>query len=93
VGGIANMQAIAELERALSVRLLAPATAEWQQRTTGVALGKRTVAIFNDLRQKIQEIDFYPIRREARSVSERPSQMRPQSCRPGLTDYRANIGR
>ena len=51
-------KAIAELERALGVRLADRSPRGIVPTPYGSALGKRSVAIFNDLRQGIQEIDF-----------------------------------
>jgi DNA-binding transcriptional LysR family regulator len=51
-------KAIVELERALGVRLVDRSRRGIVPTPYGVALGKRTVAIFNDLRQGVQEIDF-----------------------------------
>jgi DNA-binding transcriptional LysR family regulator len=51
-------KAIADLERALGVRLVDRSRRGIVATPYGIALGKRGVAIFNDLRQGIQEIDF-----------------------------------
>src|SRR5262249_22327150 len=51
-------KAVADLERALGVRLVDRSRRGIVATPYGVALGKRGVAIFNDLRQGIQEIDF-----------------------------------
>jgi DNA-binding transcriptional LysR family regulator len=51
-------KAIAELERALGVRLVDRSRRGIVPTAFGLALGKRSVAIFNDLRQGVQEIDF-----------------------------------
>jgi DNA-binding transcriptional LysR family regulator len=51
-------KAIAELERALGVRLVDRSRRGIVPTPYGLALKKRCVAIFNDLRQSVQEIDF-----------------------------------
>src|SRR5919204_1959782 len=51
-------KAIAELESALGVRLVDRSRRGIVPTSYGAALGKHSVAIFNDLRQGIQEIDF-----------------------------------
>jgi DNA-binding transcriptional LysR family regulator len=51
-------KAIADLERALGVRLVDRSRRGIVPTPYGAALGKRSVAIFNDLRQGIQEIEF-----------------------------------
>jgi DNA-binding transcriptional LysR family regulator len=51
-------KAIADLELALGVRLVDRSRRGIVPTPYGVALGKRSVAIFNDLRQGIAEIDF-----------------------------------
>jgi len=51
-------KAIADLESALGVRLVDRSRRGIVPTPYGVALGKRSVAIFNDLRQGIQEIEF-----------------------------------
>jgi DNA-binding transcriptional LysR family regulator len=51
-------KAIAELERTLGVRLVDRGPRGIVPTAYGTALGKRSVAIFNDLRQGVQEIDF-----------------------------------
>jgi DNA-binding transcriptional LysR family regulator len=51
-------KAIAELERALGVRLVDRGRRGITPTPYGLALKKRSVAIFNDLRQSVQDIDF-----------------------------------
>jgi DNA-binding transcriptional LysR family regulator len=51
-------KAIAELESALGVRLVDRGRRGITPTPFGLALKKRSVAIFNDLRQSIQDIDF-----------------------------------
>jgi DNA-binding transcriptional LysR family regulator len=51
-------KAIADLERTLGVRLVDRSRRGIVPTPYGVAMGKRIVAIFNDLRQGVQEIDF-----------------------------------
>src|SRR5260370_189176 len=51
-------KAIAELERALGVRLVDRSRRGIMPTPFGLALKKRSVAIFNDLRQSVQDIDF-----------------------------------
>ncbi len=51
-------KAIAELESALGVRLVDRGRRGITPTPYGLALQKRSVAIFNDLRQGVQEIDF-----------------------------------
>ena len=51
-------KAIAELERSLGVRLVDRSRRGIVPTPFGVALKKRSVAIFNDLRQSVQDIDF-----------------------------------
>jgi DNA-binding transcriptional LysR family regulator len=51
-------KAIAELERALGVRLVDRNRRGIIPTPFGLALKKRSVAIFNDLRQSVQDIDF-----------------------------------
>src|SRR5881227_2001797 len=51
-------KAIANLESALGVRLVDRSRRGIVPTPYGAALGKRSVAIFNDLRQGIQEIEF-----------------------------------
>src|SRR5215470_13119422 len=51
-------KAIAELEAALGVRLVDRGRRGITPTPFGVALQKRSVAIFNDLRQSVQDIDF-----------------------------------
>jgi DNA-binding transcriptional LysR family regulator len=51
-------KAIAELERALGVRLVDRGRRGIMPTPFGLALKKRSVAIFNDLRQSVQDIDF-----------------------------------
>src|SRR5882724_8681574 len=51
-------KAIAELESALGVRLVDRNRRGITPTPFGLALRKRSVAIFNDLRQSIQDIDF-----------------------------------
>ena len=51
-------KAMAELEAAVGVQLLDRSRRGVVPTTFGVALGKRSIAIFNDLRQGVQEIDF-----------------------------------
>jgi DNA-binding transcriptional LysR family regulator len=51
-------KAIAELERALGVRLVDRSRRGIIPTPFGLALKKRSVAIFNDLRQGVQDIDF-----------------------------------
>jgi DNA-binding transcriptional LysR family regulator len=61
-------KAMAELEAAVGVQLLDRSRRGVVPTTFGVALGKRSIAIFNDLRQGVQEIDFLsdPTRGEIR---------------------------
>src|SRR5260370_27442194 len=51
-------KAIAELEGALGVRLVDRSRRGISPTPFGIALRKRSVAIFNDLRQGVQDIDF-----------------------------------
>src|SRR5262252_4132124 len=51
-------KAIAELERALGVRLVDRSRRGIVPTPFGLALKKRSIAIFNDLRQSVQDIDF-----------------------------------
>jgi len=51
-------KAIAELEAALGVRLVDRGRRGIMPTPYGLALQKRSVAIFNDLRQSVQDIDF-----------------------------------
>jgi DNA-binding transcriptional LysR family regulator len=51
-------KAIADLERTLGVRLVDRSRRGIVPTPYGLALGKRSAAIFNDLRQGVQEIDF-----------------------------------
>jgi DNA-binding transcriptional LysR family regulator len=51
-------KAIADLERTLGVRLVDRSRRGIEPTSYGLALGKRSAAIFNDLRHGIQEIDF-----------------------------------
>src|SRR5882757_5240833 len=51
-------KAIVELEDALGVRLLDRSRSGVVPTAFGEALGKRGIAIFNDLRQGVQDIDF-----------------------------------
>ena len=51
-------KAMAELEAAVGVQLLDRSRRGVVPTSYGVALGKRSIAIFNDLRQGVQEIDF-----------------------------------
>ena len=51
-------KAVAELERALGVRLVDRGRRGITPTPYGLALQKRSVAIFNDLRQSVQDIDF-----------------------------------
>jgi DNA-binding transcriptional ArsR family regulator len=51
-------KAIAELEAALGVRLVDRGRRGITPTRFGLALQKRSVAIFNDLRQSVQDIDF-----------------------------------
>jgi DNA-binding transcriptional LysR family regulator len=51
-------KAIAELESALGVRLVDRGRRGIMPTPFGLALKKRSVAIFNDLRQSVQDIDF-----------------------------------
>jgi DNA-binding transcriptional LysR family regulator len=51
-------KAIAELETALAVRLVDRGRRGIMPTPFGLALRKRSVAIFNDLRQSVQDIDF-----------------------------------
>src|ERR1700719_879145 len=51
-------KAIAELERALGVRLVDRGRRGIMPTPFGLALKKRSIAIFNDLRQGVQDIDF-----------------------------------
>src|SRR3954447_20287443 len=51
-------KAIVELEDALGVPLVDRSRRGAQPTPYGLALGKRSVAIFNDLRQGVQDIDF-----------------------------------
>src|ERR1043166_7997409 len=50
-------KAIADLERTLGVRLVDRSRRGVVPTSYGLALGKRSAAIFNDLRHGIQEID------------------------------------
>jgi DNA-binding transcriptional LysR family regulator len=61
-------KAIVELEDALGVRLLDRSRSGVIPTAYGEALGKRGIAIFNDLRQGVQDIDFLsdPTRGEVR---------------------------
>ena len=61
-------KAMAELEAAVGVQLLDRSRRGVVPTSYGVALGKRSIAIFNDLRQGVQEIDFLsdPTRGEIR---------------------------
>jgi DNA-binding transcriptional LysR family regulator len=61
-------KAMAELEAAIGVQLLDRSRRGVVPTAYGIALGKRSIAIFNDLRQGIQEIDFLsdPTRGEIR---------------------------
>jgi DNA-binding transcriptional LysR family regulator len=61
-------KAMAELEAAIGVQLLDRSRRGVVPTAYGVALGKRSTAIFNDLRQGVQEIDFLsdPTRGEIR---------------------------
>src|SRR5712691_9752206 len=51
-------KAVVELEDALGVQLVDRSRRGVAPTPYGLALGKRSVAIFNDLRQGVQEIDF-----------------------------------
>jgi DNA-binding transcriptional LysR family regulator len=51
-------KAIAELERTLGVRLVDRSRRGIMPTPFGLALKKRSLAIFNDLRQSVQDIDF-----------------------------------
>src|SRR5215468_7779711 len=51
-------KAIAELEQALGVQLVDRGRRGITPTPFGLALKKRSVAIFNDLRQSVQDIDF-----------------------------------
>jgi DNA-binding transcriptional LysR family regulator len=51
-------KAVAELEHALRVRLLDRSRRGVVPTPYGLALAKRSTAIFNDLRQGVQDIDF-----------------------------------
>jgi len=51
-------KAVVELEDALGVQLLDRSRRGVVPTPYGLALGKRSVAIFNDLRQGVQDIDF-----------------------------------
>jgi DNA-binding transcriptional LysR family regulator len=51
-------KAVAELERALGVRLVDRGRRGITPTPYGLALQKRSVAIFNDLRQSVQDIEF-----------------------------------
>ncbi len=67
-------KAIAELERALGVRLVDRSRRGVTPTPYGLALAKRSVAIFNDLRLGIHEIDFLadPTKGEIRIGSTEP---------------------
>jgi DNA-binding transcriptional LysR family regulator len=67
-------KAISDLERALGVRLVDRSRRGIVATPYGIALGKRSVAVFNDLRQGIQEIDFLsdPTRGEVRIGTTEP---------------------
>src|SRR5882724_12180861 len=67
-------KAIAELERALGLRLVDRSRRGVTPTPYGLALAKRSVAIFNDLRLGIHEIDFLadPTKGEIRIGSTEP---------------------
>jgi DNA-binding transcriptional LysR family regulator len=67
-------KAIVELEAALGVRLVDRSRRGVVPTSYGLALGKRGVAIFNDLRQGVQDIDFLldPTRGEIRIGTTEP---------------------
>src|SRR3954464_13060123 len=67
-------KAILELEDALGVRLVDRSRRGVVPTAYGEALGKRGVAIFNDLRQGVQDIDFLsdPTRGEVRIGTTEP---------------------
>src|SRR5262245_31057039 len=67
-------KAIVELEDALGVQLMDRSRRGVVPTAFGLALGKRSVAIFNDLRQGVQDIDFLadPTRGEVRIGTTEP---------------------
>src|SRR5436190_3731176 len=67
-------KAIVELEDALGVQLVDRSRRGVVPTPYGLALGKRSVAIFNDLRQGVQDIDFLadPTKGEVRIGSTEP---------------------
>jgi DNA-binding transcriptional LysR family regulator len=86
-------KAVVELEHALGVRLVDRSRRGVVPTPYGLALAKHSVAIFNDLRQGVQDSIFFPIRPRAKSASERPNRSRRQLFCLRLTGYRANTRR
>src|ERR1700726_3356549 len=79
-------KAIADMEHALGVRLLDRSQRGVEPTPYGRALIKRGIAIFDEMRQGIEEIEFLsdPTRR-AKCGSERPIRSMPRSWRPSST--------
>ena len=78
-------KAVVELEDALGVKLVDRSRRGVMPTPYGVALAKRSIAIFNDLRQGSRTSTSLPIRPKARSESARPSRSRWRSFHPPST--------
>ena len=86
-------KAMAELEAAIGVQLLDRSRRGVVPTTYGVALGKRSIAIFNDLRQGFRRSISSPIRHGAKSASGRPTRSCGQSLHRSSIDYLGNTRR
>ena len=71
-------KAVADMEYALGVRLLDRSQRGVEPTPYGRALVKRGIAIFDEMRQGIEEIHFCPTPRRAKCGSEQPMRSTPQ---------------
>ena len=84
-------KAVSDMEHALGVRLLDRSRRGVELTTYGRAVIKRGVAVFDELRECVKEIEFLPIRQQVKSTSEamRPSLL--GHSPPFLTNFGAAI--
>jgi DNA-binding transcriptional LysR family regulator len=75
-------RSIAELEHALGVRLLDRSPRGVEPTAYGRALIKRGVAVFDELRQGVKDIEFSPTRRLVNCASEQPNRWQTVQCWP-----------
>ena len=84
-------KAIADMEHALGVRLLDRSQRGVEPTPYGRALIKRGIAIFDEMRQGIEEIEFLSDPQRVKCGSERPIRSMPRSWRPSSTGSHGNI--